>query len=86
MVRVRIIDACMKPDNGNFDTPEMLELEREETDLEQKLLNTEVTSLHGAAAKVAAVDYDISKGLLWDEHYRLTADALRFMHEMIEDS
>lgn len=82
-LRKQEIEACVKPGNGDFDSPEMLDLDQRRKALEQKIINREVTSLAGAAAKLEWVAYETGEGLFCDNQALLTADAIRFIRSLI---
>jgi hypothetical protein len=82
-LRNQEIEACVKPGNGDFDSPEMLDLDQRRKALEQKIINREVTSLAGAAAKLEWVAYETGEGLFCDNQALLTADAIRFIRALI---
>lgn len=60
--------ASHKPGNGDFDTPEMIEIEDRRCALEQKIANATPKTMKGAAAQIEFVSRELNEGIIWDQH------------------
>lgn len=75
--------ASRKDGNGNFDTPEMVEIEGRKERLEKLICETKPRTGRGAAAKLAFIDAEMREGLVWEGHNRVIADVISFLGEAV---
>lgn len=81
-VKVDIEDLASQPGGGNYDTPEILALNKREVDLERLISSTKAKTTAGAAAQVEWITSETSQGLYWHGQtaaMQSVADVLRGM-------
>jgi hypothetical protein len=72
-------EASYLPENGNFDTPVMIEIETRKDKLEELLSNTAPQTRQGAAAKLKFIERELGEGIMWGEHLKMLADVIKFL-------
>lgn len=75
--------ASQKEGNGNFDSPEMIEIEGRKNELERLICETKPKTQAGAAAKLSFVEAELREGSIWEQHQDMIADVISFLGEAV---